>query len=179
MRSLNEAAERIGQVVQLISEIAAQTNLLALNATIEAARAGDAGRGFAVVASEVKTLASQTAQATDDITRQIGEIQSATRALVDGIGAITRAIEGIHDRSTSINADIESQGDATRDIARSTHAVSQGAQSVNTAIGRVAASADHTRATTSQLSEATASIKVESGRIQSALDGLTLRLRTA
>jgi methyl-accepting chemotaxis protein len=96
VESLSEAAQRIGDVVKLISDIAEQTNLLALNATIEAARAGEAGKGFAVVASEVKTLASQTAKATEDISEQIGSIQNATGETVIAIRDIGTVIENIN-----------------------------------------------------------------------------------
>jgi methyl-accepting chemotaxis protein len=117
IRSLNEAAERIGSVIGLISAIAAQTNLLALNATIEAARAGDAGKGFAVVASEVKALASQTSRATDDISKQVAAIQEATKRSVDEITAIAHAIEELTTVATTIASAVEEQGATTREIA--------------------------------------------------------------
>ncbi|MGE7415501.1 methyl-accepting chemotaxis protein, partial [Methylobacterium tarhaniae] len=110
VRALTEATARIGDVVGLISSIAAQTNLLALNATIEAARAGAAGRGFAVVAAEVKELAGQTAKATEEITGQIAAIQASTGQAVGAIGAITARIEEISGVATSIAAAVEEQG---------------------------------------------------------------------
>ena len=118
-RSLEEAADRVGSVVGLISSIASQTNLLALNATIEAARAGQAGKGFAIVASEVKALANQTSRATEDIARQIGAIQEAAKYSVGRISSIALAIDDLTSVSTSIAAAVEEQTVTTRDIAKS------------------------------------------------------------
>ena len=118
MRVLAEGAQRIGQVVDMISNIAGQTNLLALNATIEAARAGEAGKGFAVVASEVKSLATQTARATDEIGAQIRQIQSATTEAVEAIKAISATIEEVSTIATTIASAVEEQGAATLEISR-------------------------------------------------------------
>src|SRR5262249_6791268 len=117
IRSLNEAAERIGSVVGLISQVAAQTNLLALNATIEAARAGEAGKGFAVVAAEVKTLANQTPRATQENSQQIGAMQQATKGAVAEINAITQMIHRMTEVSTSISGAVDQQAATTRTIA--------------------------------------------------------------
>jgi methyl-accepting chemotaxis protein len=118
VRRLAGGAERIGRVAGLIASIAGQTNLLALNATIEAARAGDAGKGFAVVASEVKTLANQTARATEEIGGQIADIQSTTQDAVDAIGRITAKVQEISDIAAAIAAAVAEQGGATAEIAR-------------------------------------------------------------
>ncbi len=114
--SLVEAATKIGEVTQLISDIADQTNLLALNATIEAARAGDAGKGFAVVASEVKSLAAETAKATEDISSQIAGIQSVTQTTADAIKKITNVISKVNEISTAISGAVEEQSAATKEV---------------------------------------------------------------
>ena len=136
---LDRAANRIGEVVKMITAIASQTNLLALNATIEAARAGEAGRGFAVVAGEVKNLAAQTASATDDITRQIGEIQAATGESVEAIRAISHNISGIDEKMAAIAAAVEQQRAATTEISRNFQQAAQGTRAVTDTIGSVAA----------------------------------------
>ncbi|RAI39577.1 hypothetical protein CH341_25535 [Rhodoplanes roseus] len=137
--ALAESATRIGTVVELITQIAGQTNLLALNATIEAARAGDAGKGFAVVAQEVKRLAGQTAQATDDIARQVAEIQGATGTAVTAIRSIASTIGGIDEKMTAIAAAVEQQGAAAQEITRNIQQASTGTQAVTRTIGNVAA----------------------------------------
>ncbi|MTJ79846.1 MAG: HAMP domain-containing protein [Telmatospirillum sp.] len=131
MQSLSEAADRIGEVVALINDIASQTNLLALNATIEAARAGDAGKGFAVVAGEVKNLANQTARATGEIGSQIAAVQDETHRAVDAIREISTVIDKVQDISSGIAAAIEEQGAATREIARNVEEASRGTSQVS------------------------------------------------
>ncbi|MEJ1161539.1 methyl-accepting chemotaxis protein [Prosthecomicrobium sp. N25] len=135
--ALAEAAQRIGAVVEIIRAIADQTNLLALNATIEAARAGEAGRGFAIVAQEVKTLAGQTAQATNDIAAQIHGIQSSTRGTVDALAEITATIREIDHLTASIAAAVEQQDAATKEISKSVQRAADGSTVVAENVGRV------------------------------------------
>jgi len=144
MENLAETAHRIGDIVKLINHIAGQTNLLALNATIEAARAGDAGRGFAVVASEVKSLATQTSKATDDIAAQVAAIQAATEnsvAAIKGIGATIRQVSEI---SVSISSAVEQQGAATKGIACNVQQAATGTYDVSANIAGVSAAACNT-----------------------------------
>jgi len=144
IQSLAQSATRIGDVVQLISSIAAQTNLLALNATIEAARAGDAGKGFAVVASEVKSLANQTARSTEEISRQIAEIQATTDAVVEVVGEIGDRITEIAHVSVAVAAAVEEQAGATQEIARNVAQTGAAAQEVSQRIAEVSADASRT-----------------------------------
>jgi methyl-accepting chemotaxis protein len=144
VRALADGAKQIEHVAELISSIAGQTNLLALNATIEAARAGEAGRGFAVVAAEVKSLASQTAEATKEIGTRIAQIQSATKEAVEAIEGITATIEEVSAIATTIGSAIEEQGAATAEIARNVTQTAQATQEVTTNIGGVSAAATET-----------------------------------
>jgi len=142
--ALNEAAVSIGQVVQIISDIAEQTNLLALNATIESARAGEAGKGFAVVASEVKNLATQTGQATDEISRKIDEIQRETGSAADAVLGIGETIRRIDELTAVVAAAVEQQGAATSEIARNVDEAAQGANQVSHVVLSVAKAAEET-----------------------------------
>ncbi|RJF79250.1 methyl-accepting chemotaxis protein [Azospirillum cavernae] len=138
VEALNSSAQRIGEVVKLISSIASQTNLLALNATIEAARAGEAGKGFAVVAQEVKNLATQTAKATEEITLQVSGIQDTTGDAVNAIRFISRSITSIDEMASAIAAAVQQQGAATQEIARNVQRAAEGTQQVTVTIGAVA-----------------------------------------
>ena len=144
VRGLAEAAQKIGEVVKLISDIASQTNLLALNATIEAARAGEAGKGFAVVASEVKNLASQTARATEEISKLVGAIQGATSDTVGAIQSIGKTIGRISEISTAVASAVEEQRSATQEIARNVQEAAKGTQEVSSNISGVSRAAGDT-----------------------------------
>jgi len=149
--SMQQSAERIGEVVGIISSIAAQTNLLALNATIESARAGEAGRGFAVVASEVKGLAGQTAKATEEISRQIEDMQATTRDVVSAIENIRAVIDRINVGSIAINAAVEEQSASTREIASGSQQSADSARAVSSSINQVQDAASQTGAAASQV----------------------------
>ena len=137
IQALAQVAQKIGDVVKLIQNIAAQTNLLALNATIEAARAGEAGRGFSVVATEVKSLAVQTAKATEDIAAQIQAVQSSTGKAVDAIHRISARMSEISDHTSSIAASVWQQNAATGEISKNVTSAAHGAKSVESVLGQV------------------------------------------
>ena len=146
IETLATAAQKIGDVVKLIRDIAGQTNLLALNATIEAARAGESGRGFAVVASEVKTLAVQTAKATEDITGQITAVQSSTGGAVEAIRRIAERMQEVNGYTSAVAASIEQQSAATGQISLNVANAARGAGIVASALGKVTDAATHTQA---------------------------------
>ena len=179
VRALSEAAERIGQVVGLISDIAAQTNLLALNATIEAARAGEAGRGFAVVASEVKSLAEQTARATEDIRNQIGGVQSATGQAVGAIGEISGVIGELNEITAAISAAVEEQMAAVREITRSTSDVAAATSEVSQAIVQVEQGSQETGAAAEQSLGAARELGVQADRLTREVAAFLDRVRAA
>ncbi|UDF04683.1 methyl-accepting chemotaxis protein [Asticcacaulis sp. AND118] len=160
IRELEAAANKVGEVVSLIQAIAQQTNLLALNATIEAARAGDAGKGFAVVATEVKSLATQTARATDEIGEQITAIQQATSATVEALGSIRGIIHDMSEFSMGISSAMAQQGAATDDIARNVHEAAKGTDEVAGHIHSVAMATRETGEASTQVLD-TASHLVE------------------
>ncbi|MDR3440910.1 methyl-accepting chemotaxis protein [Telmatospirillum sp.] len=151
VRALADSAQKIGDVVGLISSVASQTNLLALNATIEAARAGDAGKGFAVVASEVKILAQQTATATDDISTQVRQIQATTREAVEAIQAIGSTIEEVNGFSAAIAAAVEEQGAATSEIARNVQRTAASTTEVTQNIAGVSQASNETGSAASEV----------------------------
>jgi methyl-accepting chemotaxis protein len=163
---LSQAASRIGEVVKLITAIAEQTNLLALNATIEAARAGDAGRGFAVVAQEVKALAAQTAKATDEISSQIGGMQTATADSVMAIKEVSDTIRRISEISSTIAAAVEEQGAATQEISRNVQQAAQGTQEVAANIVDVNRGASETGTASTQVLSSAQSLANESNRLK-------------
>jgi methyl-accepting chemotaxis protein len=179
MQGLADNASRISVVVDLIQVIAAQTNLLALNATIEAARAGEAGRGFAVVASEVKSLASQTAKATDEIRAQIASMQDVTTSAVSAIRKIGQTIGEINDVTTTVASAVEEQGAATREIARNIQQAAGGTSEVSSNIvGVSTASAEAGEAASAVLS-ASASLRQEADGLRAEIDAFLSNIRAA
>jgi len=168
---LSTAAQKIGDIIQLINEIAGQTNLLALNATIEAARAGEAGKGFAVVASEVKNLATQTARATEDISTQISAIQGATGKAVDAIHGIANTIREIKSISDEMTHAVELQGGATQEIAKSAQGMSQSTQSTANIIEIVRNAASDSGASADKLSNAAQALLQQSGKLRGEVQG--------
>jgi methyl-accepting chemotaxis protein len=176
---LSRAAQQIGDVVKLITAIAEQTNLLALNATIEAARAGDAGRGFAVVASEVKSLASQTAKATDEISNHIAGMQQATEESVAAIKEIGTTIGQISTISSSIAGAVEQQGAATHEIARNVQNVAAGTQEAAANILKVDRGATETGSASEQVLSSARSLSGESARLRAELDRFMANIRAA
>jgi methyl-accepting chemotaxis protein len=179
VEGLLTAAQKIGEVVKLINAIAGQTNLLALNATIEAARAGEAGKGFAVVASEVKSLANQTAKATEEIAAQVTAIQSATGEAADRIRVISGTIEQISSVSTTIASAVEEQGAATQEIARNVHEAAGATNEVTRSIASVLQNAESADQAMQRLREVAATMTRESERLSSEVTAFLGGLRAA
>jgi methyl-accepting chemotaxis protein len=179
VRALADAAQKIGEVVTLITGIANQTNLLALNATIEAARAGDAGKGFAVVASEVKGLAGQTAKATHDIAAQINAIQAATQQAVAAIDGITATIQEISATSTAIASAVEQQGSATGEIARNVQQTAISAQEITSNIGGVSQAAGTTGAAANEVLGAASELAKRADQLAGQINGFLAGMRAA
>jgi len=179
VQGLAKTASRIGEVVGLINTIASQTNLLALNATIEAARAGEAGRGFAVVASEVKSLASQTAKATEDISEQIADIQKVAGEAIDAIKGIGSIIGEVNEVATAIAAAVQQQGTATQEIARSTQIASQGTRNVSDNITGVKADADAAAAAADDVKRASGKLETQSQHLGNQVTQFLVKIRAA
>lgn len=179
VHALQATSARIGNMVGMISGIAGQTNLLALNATIEAARAGAAGRGFAVVASEVKALAEQTAKATEEIGRQIAEVQGVTAQAVTAIGSITGRIREIDSVATSIAAAVEQQGAATQEIVRNVALASTGTNEVTGNIAGVAQASEETGAAATQVLSAASELSRQSEHLGAEVGRFLATVRAA
>ena len=179
VQALAEAAQKIGDVVKLINDIAGQTNLLALNATIEAARAGEAGKGFAVVASEVKSLANQTAKATDEIAGQINAIQGATGEAVIAIKEIGETIGRVSEIATTIASAVEEQGAATQEIARNVQQASKGTAEVSSNISGVTQAATDTGRVSNEVLKASGDLSKQSVRLRDEVDKFLSTIRAA
>ncbi|MGE4048100.1 MAG: protoglobin domain-containing protein [Acetobacteraceae bacterium] len=179
IEGLITAAQKIGEVMKLISDIAAKTNLLALNATIEAARAGEAGKGFAVVASEVKGLANQTAKATENIGAQVAMMQSATNEAVQAIQGIGGTIAQISEITTAISAAVEQQEAATQEIARNVHEAAGGTGQVAAGIGTVSQAARETGEAAATVLSASDDLGTSATTLREEVDTFLSRIRAA
>jgi methyl-accepting chemotaxis protein len=179
VQGLSAAAQKIGDVVKLISDIASQTNLLALNATIEAARAGEAGRGFAVVANEVKSLASQTAKATDEISAQVGAMQGATTEAVQAIESIGRTIGAINEITSAISIAVDQQGSATQEIARNVQQAAQGTGQVSGNIASVNQAADKTGSAANKVLFSAEQLSGQAATLRADVDRFVANIRAA
>ena len=174
--ALAQAAQRIGEVIKLIRAIAGQTNLLALNATIEAARAGEAGKGFAVVASEVKSLAVQTAKATEDIARLIMAVQQATGSAVSAIEQISGRMREIDSCATAVSVAVEEQNAATGEISQNVASASDGAKIVVSALSEVSGAAAETRHSAESVLTASQAVEVAAGALRKEIEGFLSRV---
>lgn len=179
VEGLSNAAQKIDDVVGLINDIAGQTNLLALNATIEAARAGDSGKGFAVVAAEVKDLATQTAQATEDIRKQVEELQSGSDQTSQAILQVVDAIATMDEQISAIAAAVEEQTAVTAEISRNVSEVADGSTEISTHIIEVSKGANSASAASEELRATVDSLSDQSSNLQSELDDFLLNIRAA
>ena len=164
--ALAHVAQKIGDVVKLIQDIAGQTNLLALNATIEAARAGEAGRGFAVVASEVKSLAVQTAKATEEITHEILSVQTSSGKAVSAIRDITQRMQDINNYTSAVTASVEQQEAATAEISANVAGAASGAKAITAALGEVAGGVMQTRSSAETMLAASAEVETATEKLR-------------
>lgn len=176
-KSLEEAANRIGTVLLLIQDIAEQINLLALNATIEAARAGEAGKGFAVVASEVKTLANQTAKATEEISEQVDGIQGVSHEVVGALGSIKDAINHVNEYAAAISAAVEEQEAVTGDISKNMHTASQGTNAITSDIGEVGNATREASESANQVLDAAKMLSQESEKLNAEIASFLSEIR--
>jgi methyl-accepting chemotaxis protein len=179
MSGLAGSAKSVGEVVMLINDIAQQTNLLALNATIEAARAGEAGKGFAVVASEVKSLATQTAKATEDIQTKVAEIQSMTDTAVGAIQAIGGTVSRMNEITSSVAAAVEQQGAATRDIAGNIQQAAGGAQQVSQNVAAAQRAVSETKTVAAGVLDAAGSVTRETAQLRGEVERFLADVRAA
>jgi methyl-accepting chemotaxis protein len=179
VKGMTEAAEKIGDVVKLIQDIAEQTNLLALNATIEAARAGEAGKGFAVVASEVKNLATQTGKATEEIAQQIDAMQSATSGAVDAVASIAERIRQIGEVTSSIASAVEEQSAATQEIARSAQETAGSTELVSGGVKQVRKDAADSSAGVEKVAVAATELNAQTEGLQTEMRNFLTRVRAA
>ncbi len=179
IRTLAEAAQRIGDVVKLITDIAGQTNLLALNATIEAARAGEAGKGFAVVASEVKGLANQTAKATEEIASKIAEMQTVTGRSVEAVQAIGTTIGRINEIATTIASAVEEQAAATKEISRNVQQAAAGTSEVSSKIVQVNEAARKTGGAADDVLDASDRVSTETEKVRAEVKAFLGRVAAA
>ncbi len=174
--ALAQAAQKIGDVIKLIRTIAGQTNLLALNATIEAARAGEAGKGFAVVASEVKSLAVQTAKATEDISKLINAVQTSTGSAVDAIGRISIRMQEIDSCATAVSAAVQQQSAATAEISQNVASAADGAKLVVSVLGDVTGAATETRQSAQSVLTASQAVEAAAAELRHEVEGFLARV---
>ena len=174
--ALAQAARKIGDVIKLIRDIAGQTNLLALNATIEAARAGDSGKGFAVVAAEVKSLAVQTAKATEDISSLITAVQSETTGAVAAIGRISSRMQEIDGCAVTVSAAVEEQSAATGEISQNVAGAAGGTRQVVAALGEVAGAATETAQAAEHVLTAAQAVEAAAAELRAEVEGFLARV---